>query len=157
MFMKKIIFFLIFIFQINTFSQDSRSPTNAMIYSIIPGGGQIYNKDYWKAPIFFAGAGILFGSALYYNRLANDVKKTIENDEIGELNLTQLNRRREFYVDNRDQFYFYFAGVYIISLLDAYTGAYLYNFDIDEDTSLNFGMIDKNKVGLSLQIKLLNK
>ena len=156
--MKLILFILIFShFTLISSEKKGKSPSKAMLYSIIPGGGQVYNEDYWKAPIMFAGAGIMIGTALYYHGLANDVEKMIESEQNGGLNLNQLKRKREFYVDNRDQFYFYFAGIYIISLLDAYTGAHLYDFDIDEDTSLNFGIIDKNKVGISLTIRLFNK
>jgi hypothetical protein len=155
--MKIIILILIFSF-CNTFSEETngKSPSKAMLYSIVPGGGQVYNEDYWKAPIMFAGAGIFLGSALYFNSLARETQRQIDSDVNTGLTIPQLRRRREFQIDNRDQFYFYFAGVYIISLLDAYTGAYLYNFDVNEDTSLNFGVIDNNKVGIELKVKLLN-
>ena len=38
----------------------------ATTLSLIPGGGQIYNGKYWKAPIFWAGIG---STAYYYGQL----------------------------------------------------------------------------------------
>lgn len=141
---------------INLKGQDnSKSPTKAMLFSIIPGGGQVYNEDYWKAPVMFGSAAIVLSSAMYYNGLFNDTEKLI----LSELDQTstyvvQLKRRKEYYRDYRDQFYLYLGAIYVVSLLDAYTGAYLFEFDIDEDTSLNFGITNNNSVGINLNIKL---
>ncbi|MDD3645460.1 MAG: DUF5683 domain-containing protein, partial [Bacteroidales bacterium] len=41
-----------------TKSQKKHSPTVAGYLSIIPGGGQIYNKKYWKPPIIYLAMGI---------------------------------------------------------------------------------------------------
>jgi hypothetical protein len=138
------------------FGQDnSKSPTKAMLFSIIPGGGQVYNEDYWKAPIMFGAAGVVLTSALYYDGLFKDSEKLIENETDKTSNyVSQLKRRKEYYRDYRDQFYLYLGAIYVVSLLDAYTGAYLYNFDINEDTSFNIGITKRNQVGINLTIKL---
>ena len=61
-----IIISILFLPYISLKGQDNpKSPTKAMLFSIIPGGGQVYNEDYWKAPIMFGGAAVVFGSALY--------------------------------------------------------------------------------------------
>ena len=46
----------------------TKIPRKAAIYSaIIPGGGQIYTKKYWKIPIIYAG----FVTSLYYIKESN--------------------------------------------------------------------------------------
>ena len=39
----------------------SPSPRAAVLWAIIPGGGQVYNRKYWKVPIIIGGM-----TALYY-------------------------------------------------------------------------------------------
>lgn len=151
-----IIIFILFLPIISLKGQDnSKSPTKAMLFSIVPGGGQVYNEDYWKAPIMFGGAAIVLSSALYYNGLYSDTEEliTLETDQTSTY-VGQLKKRKEFYRDYRDQFYLYLGAIYVVSLLDAYTGAYLYNFDINEDTSLNIGLTNNNTVGINLNIRL---
>ena len=136
-------------------SQESstKSPTTAMALSVVPGLGQVYNEDYWKAPILFGSAGTMLGLALYYNNEFTEIEKLIKQNSDNQSYVYQLKQRREFYRDSRDQFYLYLAAGYVVSILDAYTGAYLYHFDINEDTSMNFGVIN-NKVGLNFTYKL---
>ena len=56
-------------------AQDSvqvskHSPTAAILWSIIPGGGQIYNKKYWKVPIVY---GLLDASCYFLTKYASDM------------------------------------------------------------------------------------
>lgn len=44
---------------------------------ILPGASQIYNGDYWKLPIFYAGIGGMLGGGIYYN---SQFKKTGNED-----------------------------------------------------------------------------
>jgi hypothetical protein len=46
---------------------------------------------------------------------------------------------RDFYRDQRDQFYLYAGLVYLINVVDAYVDAHLFDFDVS----------DKMKLGLS--------
>ena len=42
---------------------------------MLPGSGQIYNRDYWKLPIVYGGIGACIGTAAYYNvKYNNSVK-----------------------------------------------------------------------------------
>lgn len=147
------IFILFVSFNLNAQDKKSKSPSVAMSLSVIPGLGQVYNEDYWKAPILLGSAGTFLGIALYYNNLFHETQLLIDQNNENSSYTNQLKLRREFYRDNRDQFYLYLSAIYVITILDAYTGAYLYNFDINDDTSLNFG-VTNNKVGVNLILRV---
>lgn len=36
---------------------------------IVPGLGQVYNRDYWKIPVIYAGLGTTIGFGIHYNNL----------------------------------------------------------------------------------------
>ena len=42
---------------VTTVAKTDHNPTKALLLSIIPGGGQIYNGQAWKIPIFYAALG----------------------------------------------------------------------------------------------------
>ena len=58
------------------------SPYKATLYAaLLPGTGQIYNKQYWKAPLVYAGIGIF----AYFISSNNDQYR-LYNDLLTELN-----------------------------------------------------------------------
>ena len=51
------------------------SPRKAALYSaVVPGMGQIYNKKYWKAPVVYAGFGVLVYFVIFNSTHYNDWK-----------------------------------------------------------------------------------
>ena len=46
--------------------------TLTMGSAVFVGGGQIYNKDYWKLPIVYGGIGAGVGAGLYFNKQFKD-------------------------------------------------------------------------------------
>jgi len=57
---------------------ESHSPRKATIYSAVaPGLGQIYNKKYWKAPVVYAGFGVLVYFVIFNTTNYNEFKNGI--------------------------------------------------------------------------------
>jgi hypothetical protein len=139
-----------------------KSPTGAIIRSIIPGWGQFYNEEYWKTPIFLGAAGGLIGGIVWYNnkfqplereyislKAIPDNKKTNEETD----RMSRVKILKEAYRDYRDQFGLYLLGVYIIAAIDAYTGAHLYDFNVDDNMAIYFGS-DSKLMGANLNFRL---
>jgi len=57
----------------------SKSPSEALWKSIIPGWGQYYNEEYWKAPILFGAAVGLGGLIYYYNSEFNNFSDQLDD------------------------------------------------------------------------------
>jgi hypothetical protein len=132
----------------------SKSPTGAIYRSLaMPGWGQLYVESYWKAPIFFAATGTLI-----YFIIDNQIKYSdYENRLIGmskndiDYQITKL--YREYYRDNRDMSGFYLIGVYVLAAVDAYVGAHLYDFQVDDKLSMYMGVSATPIPMVNLQIK----
>lgn len=134
------------------------NPTTATwLALVIPGGGQIYNRKYWKLPIIYGGfAGcayaLTWNGKMYNDYQAAYVDAVNENwdatsitdllppgylDRIGRTQVTEtLRRRKDTYRRWRDLSIFATIGVYLISVIDAYVDAELSNFDITPDLSM---------------------
>ena len=141
----------------------TKSPTGALWRSfVVPGWGQVYVESYWKAPIFFLGAGTLAYFSIWNNsRYQKDQSlydQTKQNDPTNTIKLDSLNRYKEYYRNNRDQCIFYIGLTYILAAVDAYVGAHLYDFDVGDKLSMRLEpYIDSrvyNAYGLSMTIKL---
>lgn len=121
---------------------------------VIPGGGQIYNRKYWKLPIVYGGFvgcayALSWNNKMYkdYSQAYLDIMdddpntKSYENFLPPSIDITgqetqyqeQFRRRKDTYRRQRDLSIFCFIGVYILSVIDAYVDAELSDFDISKD------------------------
>ena len=132
------------------------NPTKATwLALVIPGGGQIYNRKYWKLPIFYGGfAGCAYAltwnskmykdySTAYKDAMNGNMQSSSITDllppgyKISETQLKELLRKRkDTYRRYRDLSIFAFIGVYLLSVIDAYVDAELSYFDITPDLSM---------------------
>ncbi|MFZ0391641.1 MAG: DUF5683 domain-containing protein [Calditrichia bacterium] len=88
-----------------------KSPWGAVLRSaVLPGWGQVYTGHYWKAGLVFSLNAFLLGQVLRNNQRFEDT---------GNKNFR----------DRRNEFTWYFAFSYLLTMVDAYVDAYLYKFD----------------------------
>ena len=142
------------------FSQWRPDPKRALwLALVIPGGGQIYNRKYWKLPLVYGGfIGCLYAmnwnnnmykdySQAYLDLSDNDpntqsynqflhlgAKITTDSDVQRYKDL--FKKRKDRYRRWRDLSFFVLVGVYALSVIDAYVDAELSVFDISKDLSL---------------------
>ena len=138
-----------------TFIPDPAKATWSAL--VFPGGGQIYNRKYWKLPIVYGGFLGCAYALNWNNQMYSDYSQAyldIMDDDPGtasyedflpprynvEANKEYLTRvfknRKDIYRRQRDLSIFCFIGVYLLSVVDAYVDAELSNFDISDDLSL---------------------
>jgi len=109
--------------------QMQKSPWGAVGRSaVLPGWGQFYNEDYWHIPVIWGFLG-WFGSQWILN---NNNYKTYRDNFIQTEDFNDK-RKRDFYRDQRDQFTIYIAITYLLNLVDAFVGAHLFDFSVEED------------------------
>ena len=154
---------------------ENHSPRNALLFSIIPGGGQVYNRRYWKLPIVYGGLGGL-GYWAIYNRSqfscyraahkaeVDDDPLTINTCEAG-LNASQLKLYRDQYLQRYEYALVGVFAFYALTMVDAFVDAHLMKFDVSDDLSLqlrpsieyhSFGSNNQGLttgIGLSFQFK----
>ena len=156
------------------------NPTKATWLAVVfPGGGQIYNRKYWKLPIIYGGfAGCAYAlswngkmykdySQAYLDIMdSNPNTKSYEdllppNANYSEEQLKNtIKNRKDMFRRYRDLSIFAFIGVYIISIIDAYVDAELSNFDITPDLSMRVepaiinNQFNSNKKSVGLQCVL---
>lgn len=134
-------------------------PQRALWLSFVfPGGGQIYNRKYWKLPIFYGGfLGCMYAftwnqqmymdySQAYLDIMDDDPTTNSYNQMFPasydiENNVsryqTVFKNRKDRFRRWRDLSAFCFVAVYALSVIDAYVDAQLSDFDITPDLSLH--------------------
>lgn len=122
------------------------SPGRAMLYSIIPGGGQIYNQKYWKVPVLYAGLAATVYAIDFNNVRYERFKEALEKrsdedydiltDKYKNLSDKSLENLSDSYRNDRDLSIFIGVGIYAINILDAYVDAHFFEFDVSDDLSL---------------------
>ncbi len=155
----------------STKSRFRPDPAKATWLAIaIPGGGQIYNRKYWKLPIVYGGFVGCMYAYNWNNQMYTDYKQAyldiMDSDPNTksyegffrkgydyEANKSYLQnvfkKRKDRYRRWRDMSIFVTIGVYLISVIDAYVDAQLSSFDISEnlDLSISPQLIKENNFG----------
>ncbi len=126
---------------------------------VLPGAGQIYNRKYWKLPIFYGGiAGCIYAmtwnnqmyrdySRAYVDIMDSDPSTQSYNDFLHLGNAVNegnkqyyqdlFKKRKDRYRRWRDLSIFATIGIYALSVIDAYVDASLSDFDISDNLSLH--------------------
>ena len=135
------------------------NPTTATwLALVIPGGGQIYNRKYWKLPIVYGGfVGCMYAynwnGQMYkdYRQAYLDIMDSDPNtnsykdffrpgydfEANKEYLKSVFKKRKDRYRRWRDLSIFATIGVYALSVIDAYVDAQLATFDINDDVNLS--------------------
>lgn len=137
--------------------------------AVLPGAGQIYNRKYWKLPIFYGGFlgctyALMWNQQMYrdYSQAYLDIMDDDPNtksyldmlppryDITGreERFKTIFKNKKNYYRRYRDLSAFAFVGVYLLSILDAYVDAQLSVFDLSPDLSMHIEPAVINQQGL---------
>lgn len=131
----------------------SKSPTQAILYSLLlPGMGQLYVESYWKVPLFVGASGTLIYLIVDNNKKFNNLEKQWKILDDTDPNKSRLKLEKEYYRDQRDMDAFYLFGVYVISAIDAYVGAHLYDFNVSDNLALH--ILPNSYNGIMLQMKI---
>lgn len=158
-------------------ARPNHSPQKALLWGIIPGGGQVYNKKYWKLPLVYGGVGglgyLVVDSRVKYQCFRKaylaevDLDSTTVNTCNPLLSTSQLKIRRDYYLQQFEYATLGFIGFYALTLVDAFVDAHLMKFDISDDLSLEwqpnlrfnaFSAPNQNwQAGLEMRIKLKPK
>ena len=156
------------------------APSKAAFYStVVPGLGQIYNKQYWKAPIVW---GALGGSIYMYSfnndnyqRFRTAFKRRqagFTDDEFYDLagdnepgqapdfDVGDLENQQERFQEDRDLWLVACIVIYALNIIDANVTAHLKQFNVDDNLSLDFQpYLDMNPItnnpnyGMALTVK----
>ena len=108
-------------------STKIKTPKKAALWSILPGGGQIYNKKYIKAGII-----ITLESLAIWQSIENGQNYKVDNSN-------------DLYLTNRNKYAWWAFFVHIYGLLDAIVDRHLEPFDqIMEGDIIEEEIIDKD-------------
>lgn len=124
---------------------ESYHAKRAAKWGILPGGGQIYNKRWWKVPIAWAMIGA--GGFFIYNSASNmrtynkalDMRNSGQVDEFaGILSEQQIVSYRNLHRRNLQLSVFGTVGLWTLTILDAVVDAHLKTYDISDNLSIKF-------------------
>lgn len=118
---------------------------------IVPGWGQITNKQAWKVPIVYGLLGGLGYYSVYLTKQYHDYRAAYYNsfdsntdmrfgptpDRLNGQGQTALKSNRDFLRNRRDFIYVTIFLSYVLNAVDAYVFAHLRPFDVSDDLSMN--------------------
>lgn len=140
--------------------------------AVLPGLGQVYNRQYWKLPFVYGGAVIIGHYIKYQDRLYKSFRSAylaktdldptndpvtgpfaVASTDIILRNADQLRRDRDYLMIIGGLFY-------LLQIADAHISAHLHEFQINEDLSLNIApsiqptALISRSVGFSISLNI---
>jgi TM2 domain-containing membrane protein YozV len=111
----------------------SRSPLTATLLSAVaPGSGQIYNGQWWKAPVVWALGGLLLYKVIGDNNRYLDAQDAYFNSTDSTIRRSQAYfSLKEQFRDDRDYYGAFLFLLYALNVADAYVGAHLFDFPVE--------------------------
>jgi hypothetical protein len=119
---------------------------SAILSAIVPGLGQVYNKQYWKVPLIYGGALIIGHYIRYQDRLYQSFRSSYlavtdadPNTQNRYPTLTQETLQVNAEGLRRDRDFLMIVGgiVYLLQIVDAHVSAHLHEFAINDELSMN--------------------
>lgn len=143
-----------FDYRLQSDSTDSKYPNPKTVLKrslIIPGWGQITNKQAWKVPIVYGLIGGLGYYSVYLTKEYHDYRAAYYNSfetntdmrfgptpaRLAGQNQNSLRSNRDFLRNRRDFIYVTIFLSYVLNAVDAYVFAHLRSFDVSDDLSMN--------------------
>jgi len=128
------------------FDPDSKNaPLKAALFAIVPGGGQAFNRKYWKIPIVYAGMGVA-GYFVVRNTTEHQVYKFAYQYRVDSLDSTSdvfplidaegIKIQRDIQRRNLELAYIGLVAVFVLSGIDSFVDSHLRTFDISDDLSM---------------------
>lgn len=147
------------------FLPDPKKALRLSLLTPVLGGGQIYNRDYWKLPFVYAG----YGASIYFIILnvdrygtmvghykefyhlddpsnpnygqLNSAVKTVKvyiksQDRYADMSIDQVQRVKDTYRRWRDWSFFALGAVYALAAIEANVAAHMKTFDLSDDLSM---------------------
>jgi len=127
------------------FKDNYPDPQMALYLSMaIPGGGQIYNKRWWKLPLVYGGYTALILAARFNTRNYRIFRDAYIAELAGDphpftdsgLDASDLKRIRDGYDKNKQLSYIGIFGLHLIQTAEAFVDAHLRSFDVSDDLSM---------------------
>ncbi|WP_342265717.1 DUF5683 domain-containing protein [Cardinium endosymbiont of Philonthus spinipes] len=112
---------------------------------VVPGLGQVYNKDYWKVPCLYLGFSFLGHRIYSEHREMHKHKRTLLMTGADKPNPTFTEKRIKECERTRDLFIIIASAWYLLNILDAYAGGH--------DKTVNF----KDDIGTKEHVAVITK
>lgn len=144
---------------------------------ILPGWGQVQNRQIWKVPIIYGLLGGITWYSIQLHKSYNDYKaayynlnpQTPDDERFGPTpayipessNLELLRTNRNQFRNRRDLMYVFIGLAYGLNIIDSYVFAHMRTFDVSEDlsmrTTIKPSVIDQGAPGFTLSLELSNR
>lgn len=118
-------------------------PKKAFIFSmIIPGAGQVYNGQWYKAPVIYGGiVGLVYllkNNKDNYELFKEAYLQELHGEEhvLPQFGADQLLFYRKKFFKKMELNYIELGALYFLNGIDAYVSAHLLTFDVSDDLSL---------------------